>query len=156
MRTCFSSSCAMLLKTLKPNSIKSDDQYISTVFKYGDTTSPSAQISALEDYGVSASFKQNCSWDAVEKLIQEGIPVPIGILHRGSVFHPTGGGHWIVVIGLNANKSHLWVHDPFGELDLINGNYLNTKGDRKLYSKKNLTPRWQVEGPGSGWAIFAG
>ena len=106
MRTCFSSSCAMLLKTLKPNSIKSDDQYISTVFKYGDTTSPSAQISALEDYGVSASFRQDGSWQDIEELLQRGIPVPIGILHKGPVSNPSGGGHWLTVIGITATRKH--------------------------------------------------
>jgi GH24 family phage-related lysozyme (muramidase) len=155
MRTCFSSSCAMLLKTLKPNSIKSDDQYISTVFKYGDTTSPSAQISALEDYGVSASFRQDGSWQDIEELLQRGIPVPIGILHKGPVSNPSGGGHWLVVIGITADKKALYVNDPFGDLDLIRGTYAGTNGAKLKYSKQNLAPRWLVESPTSGWYIKA-
>ena len=155
MRTCFSSSCAMLLKTLKPNSIKSDDQYISTVFKYGDTTSPSAQISALEDYGVSASFKQDGSWQDIEELLQRGIPVPIGILHKGPVSNPSGGGHWLTVIGVTADKKALYVNDPFGDLDLIRGTYAGTNGAKLKYSKQNLAPRWLVESPTSGWYIKA-
>jgi len=155
MRTCFSSSCAMLLKTLKPNSIKSDDQYISTVFKYGDTTSPSAQISALEDYGVSASFRQDGSWQDIEELLQRGIPVPIGILHKGPVSYPSGGGHWLTVIGVTADKKALYVNDPFGDLDLIRGTYAGTNGAKLKYSKQNLAPRWLVESPTSGWYIKA-
>ena len=155
MRTCFSSSCAMLLKTLKPNSIKSDDQYISTVFKYGDTTSPSAQISALEDYGVSASFRQDGSWQDIEELLQRGIPVPIGILHKGPVSNPRGGGHWLTVIGITADKKALYVNDPFGDLDLIRGTYAGTNGAKLKYSKQNLAPRWLVESPTSGWYIKA-
>jgi GH24 family phage-related lysozyme (muramidase) len=155
MRTCFSSSCAMLLKTLKPNSIKSDDQYISTVFKYGDTTSPSAQISALEDYGVSASFRQDGSWQDIEELLQRGIPVPIGILHKGPVSNPSGGGHWLTVIGVTADKKALYVNDPFGDLDLIRGTYAGTNGAKLKYSKQNLAPRWLVESPTSGWYIKA-
>ena len=155
MRTCFSSSCAMLLKTLKPNSIKSDDQYISTVFKYGDTTSPSAQISALEDYGVSASFRQDGSWQDIEELLQRGIPVPIGILHKGPVSNPSGGGHWLTVIGITADKKALYVNDPFGDLDLIRGTYAGTNGAKLKYSKQNLAPRWLVESPTSGWYIKA-
>jgi GH24 family phage-related lysozyme (muramidase) len=155
MRTCFSSSCAMLLKTLKPNSIKSDDQYISTVFKYGDTTSPSAQISALEDYGVSASFRQDGSWQDIEELLQRGIPVPIGILHKGPVSNPSGGGHWLTVIGITADKKALHVNDPFGDLDLIRGTYAGTNGAKLKYSKQNLAPRWLVESPTSGWYIKA-
>ena len=155
MRTCFSSSCAMLLKTLKPNSIKSDDQYINTVFKYGDTTSPSAQISALEDYGVSASFRQDGSWQDIEELLQRGIPVPIGILHKGPVSNPSGGGHWLTVIGVTADKKALYVNDPFGDLDLIRGTYAGTNGAKLKYSKQNLAPRWLVESPTSGWYIKA-
>jgi GH24 family phage-related lysozyme (muramidase) len=155
MRTCFSSSCAMLLKTLKPNSIKSDDQYINTVFKYGDTTSPSAQISALEDYGVSASFRQDGSWQDIEELLQRGIPVPIGILHKGPVSNPSGGGHWLTVIGITADKKALYVNDPFGDLDLIRGTYAGTNGAKLKYSKQNLAPRWLVESPTSGWYIKA-
>jgi lysozyme len=155
MRTCFSSSCAMLLKTLKPNSIKSDDQYISTVFKYGDTTSPSAQISALEDYGVSASFRQDGSWQDIEELLQRGIPVPIGILHKGPVSNPSGGGHWLTVIGITADNKALYVNDPFGDLDLIRGTYAGTNGAKLKYSKQNLAPRWLVESPTSGWYIKA-
>ena len=155
MRTCFSSSCAMLLKTLKPNSIKSDDQYISTVFKYGDTTSPSAQISALEDYGVSASFRQDGSWQDIEELLQRGIPVPIGILHKGPVSNPSGGGHWLTVIGVTADKKALYVNDPFGDLDLIRGTYAGTNGAKLKYSKQNLAPRWLVESPTSGWYLKA-
>jgi len=155
MRTCFSSSCAMLLKTLKPNSIQSDDQYINTVFKYGDTTSPSAQIAALEHYGVSASFKQNGSWDDLDDLLEQGIPIPIGVLHKGPVSNPTGGGHWLVVIGRTADGKSLYVNDPFGEMSLINGGYVNTNGAKLKYSKQNLGPRWLVESPTSGWYIKA-
>ena len=45
--------------------------------------------------------------------------------------------------------------EPLGDLDLINGRYLNNWGARLRYSKKNLGPRWMVEGPGSGWAVIA-
>lgn len=155
LRTCFSSSCAMLLKTLKPNSIKSDDQYINTVYKHGDTTSPSAQIAALAEYGLSVSFKQDGSWKEVEDLLQRGIPVPIGILHKGPVSNPSGGGHWLTVIGITEDKNSLYVNDPFGDLDLIEGTYVSTNGAKLKYSKKNLGPRWLVESPTSGWYIKA-
>ena len=155
MRTCFSSSCAMLLKYLKPNSITSDDQYINTVFKYGDTTSPTSQLEALQDYGLAASFKQNGSWDEIDDLLERGIPVPIGILHKGPVSNPTGGGHWLVIIGRTADNKSVYVNDPFGDLDLINGNYVSTGGAKLKYSKKNLGPRWLVESPTSGWYIRA-
>ena len=47
------------------------------------------------------------------------------------------------------------VHDPFGDLDLVAGRYVNNWGARLRYSRKNLGPRWMVEGPATGWAIVA-
>jgi GH24 family phage-related lysozyme (muramidase) len=152
-RTCFSSSCAMMLKGIKPNSIKNDDEYINTVFRYGDTTSASAQLSALEAYGVQADFKQNGGWADIDSQLVQGIAVPIGILHKGHVSNPVGGGHWIVIIGRTEDNSAYIVHDPYGDLDLINGSYISSNGKAKQYSKKNLGPRWKVEPGDSGWFI---
>lgn len=154
-RTCFSSSCAMLLKYLKPKSIQTDDDYVATVFRKGDTTSASAQLAALGEYDVKAEFKQDGGWSDIDAQLTLGIPVPIGILHKGSVNNPTGGGHWIIVIGRNKDNTAYIVHDPYGDLDLVNGGYISSNGDAKLYSKKNLGPRWLVESARSGWFIKA-
>lgn len=155
MRTCFSSSCAMLLATLDPDAISGDDEYINEVYKYGDTTEASAQLQALKHFGVDARFVQNADWNLIESQLKLGIPVPMGVLHKGSVTHPSGGGHWICCVGITADKSKLWVHDPFGEMDLINGGYVFNDGKYRLYSKENLGPRFLVEGPKSGWVILA-
>jgi hypothetical protein len=156
MRMCFSSSCAMLLETLKPGTLKGpngDDAYLGRVLRYGDTTETASQIEALEFYGVKARFVQNANWATIERQIDRGIPVPIGILHHGFVIAPRGYGHWICAIGYDSNA--ITVHDPFGDLDLVNGGYLSTKGASLRYSRRNLGPRWMVEGPGTGWAIIA-
>lgn len=155
MRTCFSSSCAMLLKYLKPNSVSGDDEYIQTVYRYGDTTNADVQVKALQHYGVTSEFRQNFNWTDIDSQLVRQIPVPIGILHHGPVTSPSGGGHWIVIIGRNEDNTKYVVNDPFGELDLVNGNYISTNGKGLLYSKKNLGPRFLVEGPGTGWAIKA-
>lgn len=155
LRTCFSSSCAMMLATLDPDAIEGDDEYISEVYKIGDSTEVSAQIGALKHFGLDAKFAQNAGWNTIEAQLKKSIPVPIGILHKGPVSSPSGGGHWICVVGIAADRSKLWVHDPYGELDLIGGTYISTDGKYKLYSKKNLGPRWLVEGGNSGWAILA-
>jgi hypothetical protein len=144
----------MLLKYLKPNSIKGDDEYINTVFKYGDTTDPNVQINTLKDFGLQAKFLQDGGWSHIDSLLKEGIPVPIGILHKGNVSQPSGG-HWIVIIGRSEDNTKYYVHDPFGELDLVTGGYSSSNGKNLSYSKKNLGPRWMIEGPGSGWFIKA-
>lgn len=153
MRTCFSSSCAMLLNYLKPNTIKNDDDYIKTVFSLGDTVDPKVQLKALRHYGVEAEFRQDGGWDSIDSLLVKKIPVPIGFLHKGLVSKPTGTGHWLTVIGRTEDLTKYIVHDPFGEIDLIKGVYINSQGANRVYSKKNLGPRWMVGGPGDGWYI---
>jgi hypothetical protein len=155
MRMCFSSSCAMLLEALKPGTLRGpngDDTYLGRVLRYGDTTDSVSQLKALQSFGVEASLTHAGNWSTITEQIDRGIPVPIGILHKGPVTAPTGGGHWICAIGYSDDA--LIVHDPFGELDLMTGVYVNNWGARLRYSRRNLGPRWMVEGPGTGWAIL--
>ena len=152
-RTCFSSSCAMMLKFLKPTSIKSDDDYLRTVFSFGDSTNSNAQLSALKHYGLTAKFVTNGSRDLIKKQIDLGKPVPTGFLHHGSVKNPVGGGHYLCIIGYNSEG--YWVHDPWGDCNLTSGTYDSTNGKKLHYSYKNFEPRWLVEGPKSGWCIIS-
>ena len=152
-RTCFSSSCAMMLKFLKPSSIKNDDDYIRTVFTFGDSTDSNAQLAALKHYGVTAKFTTQGSRDLIKKQIDSGKPVPAGFLHHGSIKNPQGGGHWLCIIGYNSEG--YWVHDPWGDCNLTYGTYDSTNGKQLHYSYKNFEPRWLVEGPKSGWCIIA-
>jgi hypothetical protein len=155
-RMCFSSSCAMLLQYLKPGTLtgpNGDDQYLKRVQQYGDTTDPTAQISALSSYGVKARFTKVAGWRVVEDQIAAGIPVPCGFLHRGPVSAPSGGGHWLIVVG--HTRDHLIVHDPFGEADMVNGTTLGGVARFARYSRRNFGPRWMVEGANTGWAVIA-
>jgi GH24 family phage-related lysozyme (muramidase) len=155
-RMCFSSSCAMLLQYLKPGTLtgpNGDDQYLQRVQTYGDTTDAKAQIRALSSFGVRAKFTQAAGWGDIERQIAKGVPVPCGFLHRGPVSAPGGGGHWLIVVGFT--QTHLIVHDPFGEADLVNGTTLGGVARFARYSRQNFGPRWMAEGPGSGWAILA-
>lgn len=155
-RMCFSSSCAMLLAYLKPGALagsNGDDQYLSRVQQFGDTTDAAAQLKALQSYGIRARFVQNADFKLIERQIDRGVPVPCGYLHRGPVSAPAGGGHWLTVVGYAAD--HLVVHDPLGESDLVSGTTLKAAARFARYSRKNFGPRWMVEGPGTGWAIVA-
>ncbi|MFN7900026.1 MAG: C39 family peptidase [Synechococcaceae cyanobacterium] len=160
-RMCFSSSCAMLLEFLKPNTLvgaNGDDQYLKKVLTYGDTTVDSAQIQALESFGVKARKVETGDFSTIEQQINRGIPVPCGFLHHGHVDAPTGGGHWLCVVGYT--PTHVYVNDPFGDLDLVNGGYRDVSGKCLLYSRKNFGRRWMVlndgtYAPGHGWLILA-
>ena len=154
-RTCFSSSCAMLLEALKPGTLpgeKGDDLYVRRVFEYGDTTDAYTQLKALLSYEVSAKFKQDCSVEIVKEQIDAGIPVPIGILHHGPASAPSGGGHWICVVGYDS-KGFI-VHDPWGEIDHASGTYVSEDGERLHYSYSLIGSRWTVANPNDGWAII--
>jgi GH24 family phage-related lysozyme (muramidase) len=155
-RMCFSSSCAMLVATLRPGVLKGangDDQYLQRVLQYGDTTSADAQLKALASYGVKAVFRQNCTWSDLEQQIAKGVPVPCGFLHHGPSSKPSGGGHWLIVIG--TTPTAVIVNDPWGEMLVAEGTYAGNRGAGLAYSRKNWGPRWMVEGPGTGWAIMA-
>lgn len=151
---CFSSTCAMAIKYLLPDALKgsnADDDYLKTVLKYGDTTSYQSQVKACEKYGVKATF--SIRGDRY-KLLQElaaGYPVATGILHKGPVNAPRGDGHWMLLVGADAEYGIF--HDPYGEMDNLNGGYVSIgKGGQSVkYSWRNWQKRWEVEGPGHGW-----
>jgi hypothetical protein len=162
-RTCFSSSCAMLLEAVKPGTLQGangDDQYLAVVQRFGDTTDASAQLQALAHFGVKACIDRRADFLLIEKQIQRGIPVPCGYLHRGPVDRPTGSGHWLIVYG--HTRTHVVVHDPWGEPDLLAGTTLSPNGEGLRFSRQNFGRRWMVEptaggvyryAPGNGWAI---
>ena len=154
-RMCFSSSMAMALDYVDPDKIDGDDDwYLGIVHYFGDSTSSTAQIKAARSLGYDASFHMDGRQEDLEKLLDEGVPVPIGVLHKGSVDHPTGGGHWICLVG--HNDIEFIVHDPFGEMDLVGGGYVKTgptDGKFIRYSKKNLMKRWNIANDHDGWYV---
>ena len=153
-RMCFSSTMAMGIKYLWPQALlgsNADDDYLRTVLKYGDTTNAAAQIWAASQYNVRAAFHRNGSLQSLRDRLLAGLPVPVGFLHHGPTNAPRGGGHWILLIGLTSTQGIF--HDPYGELDNVNGGYvrIGSGGKAVKYSLRNWLPRWEVEGPGSGW-----
>ena len=149
-RECFSSSCAMLARYW--GKVSSDDEYNLIRARYGDTTSAEAQLAALRSLGLTANFATNGDRSMLEAEIQAGCPVAVGWLHHGPATAPTGGGHWSVVIGFSS--THAIHHDPNGEADLVPGGYTaNTNGAGQHYSWTNWLPRWEADGPATGWLL---
>lgn len=150
-KMCFTSSMAMALDYLDPDVIDGDDDwYLNIVLYFGDTVSSTAQERAARSLGYDATFRMDgTEEDLLDKLDQE-IPVPIGILHHGGVDNPVGGGHWVCLIGYD--DTHFMVHDPAGELDLVNGGYpYGRSGKNQRYSRKNLLKRWNIANDHDGW-----
>lgn len=153
-RMCFSSTCAMAIKYLRPDALKgsnADDDYLRTVLKYGDTTQSTSQIKACQQYGVFASFYQKGTKQSLLNELKAGYPVAVGILHKGHVSKPVGGGHWMLLIGDDGERGVF--HDPYGEMDNVNGGYVKvgSGGKSVKYTWRNWLKRWEVEGPGTGW-----
>jgi hypothetical protein len=152
-RECQTSAIAMALAYLGAGGITTDNQYRAVVRRYGDTTSQVSHQLALKALGVRARFVTNCSASQAQGEIKAGLPVAMGILHKGHVSRPAGGGHWVTAYGFDARN--FVVNDPYGELDLVNGTWVRTGGNSGKglrYSYRNFNPRWQAEGAGSGWA----
>lgn len=88
----------------------------------------------------------------LDSQLKKGRPVPIGVLIKGYADAPYGGGHYILVIGKTG--SGYVVHDPYGEMDLVEGGYIHADGKSRHYSTENLEKRWRPGGSG-GWGILA-
>jgi hypothetical protein len=113
-RTCFLSSCAMLLEAHKPGTLpgaNGDDHYLAVVQRYGDTTDAGILLQALAHYGISARLVQTADFRLIKQQIARGIPLPCGYIHRSPVDRPTCSGHWLLVCGLT--PTHLVVNDPW-------------------------------------------
>jgi hypothetical protein len=78
-RSCFSSSCAMLLEAIRPGTlpgVNGDDQYLAVVQRYGDTTDATAQLQALAHYGITAQLVQDADlskrWQKLKIVVSSG------------------------------------------------------------------------------------
>ncbi len=151
-RQCQTSAIAMALAYLGVPGIADDTDYLAIVRKIGDTTAAETHRRALASLKVPATFRQNMGADDAKACLLRRRPVVAGILHRGPVTRPSGGGHYIILTGFDTRG---WlVHDPYGELDLVAGGWARTgngSGRSQHYSFRNTNPRWLVEGHRSGW-----
>jgi hypothetical protein len=144
----------MAIKYLWPTALSgsnADDDYLETVLKYGDTTQYTSHLRACNDYGVFASFHTNGTRSLLLSELKAGYPVATGVLHKGLVSQPQGGGHWMLLIG--DDGKHGIFHDPYGEMDNVAGGYVSVGSGGKgvKYTWTNWMRRWAVEGDGSGW-----
>jgi len=141
----------MLAQTEKPGCIKGDDDYITKRRKFGDSTDANAQVMCLQSLGINARFITSGDLSLVKKLLDRGIPVPCGILHKGPASAPCGGGHWVCVVGYD-DKGFI-VNDPWGEIRNSDGVYVSQYGEHVHYSYSLFDTRWTVASSNDGWCI---
>ena len=152
--TCNSSACAMCLEYLKPGSLpsgpKGDDAYLRKVLAQGNSTDHSVQTKVLESYGVKSTFRYDLGFDDLDRELEAGRPVVLGILHRGPESAPTGSGHMVVCIGKTDNGDYIF-RDPYGSI--YDGYTKSVENGRKVvYKKSTLQKRWTVKHNKDGWA----
>jgi uncharacterized protein YvpB len=157
-RECQPTSVAMCLNFLRVKDpfgpgIIDDNGFVKLVKSYGDVTNQASVSKALASLKIKHRFVTDCSEGQAKQEIDAGRPLAVGMLHHGSATAPSGGGHYVVIIGYDSSG---WiVHDPYGEQDLVNGGFVKVGGIHGMnqkYSYKNFNPRWLVGGPFKGWA----
>lgn len=158
-RMCQSSTIAMMVEYLRPHILgnkgkQEDDEYLGIVNLRGDTTVGALHELTLRALGfTSARFRTNLTEKDIHSQLEKGIPVGVGIWIRGHITSNLavtgGGGHYILIVGRTENGDFI-VHDPNGELDLVNGRYVSNDGAFKVYSRANFLKRW-TNGGQYGW-----
>ena len=154
-RDCFSATCGMIAAwagKVEPNTA-GENRYNHIRQKHGDSTVAQSQIRALQDLGLVPHYGTNGTKAQLIELLDKGIPVGTGILHHGRASSPTGGGHWMLIVG--HDDRGVIALDPYGELDVVNGTWAHqgSGGDHVHYSWTNWLPRWEVAG-GDGYMLW--
>jgi hypothetical protein len=150
-RDCFSATCAMIAAW--KGKVTGENQYNHIRQKHGDSTVAASQIAALHELGLKATYATNGTKAELIELLDRGIPVGTGILHHGQASSPSGGGHWMLIVGYD--DTGVFANDPYGELNVVNGTWAQqgSGGDHVHYSWKNWRPRWEVLG-GDGYMLW--
>jgi len=150
-RDCFSATCAMIAAW--KGAVADENAYNHIRQRHGDSTVANAQIAALAELKLSAVYATNGTKARLTGLLDEGIPVGTGILHHGQASSPSGGGHWMLIVGYD--EQGVIALDPYGELNVANGTWAHegSGGDHVHYSWKNWLPRWEVAG-GDGFMLW--
>ena len=150
-RDCFSATCAMLAAW--KGKVSNENQYNHIRQKHGDSTIAASQLAALAELGLKATYTTQGTKAKLVNMLNHGIPVGTGILHHGMSSSPTGGGHWMLIVGCDDNG--VIALDPYGELNVVNGTWARqgSGGDHVHYSWKNWLPRWEVAG-GDGYMLY--
>ena len=153
-RKCFTSAIAMVAAHY--GLVDNQEQYDKVRAKYGDTVHADSHLKALTELGIRSEFVSNGTADLIEAEIDASRPVAVGWLQKGDIStgRPAEGiGHWSVIIGYT--EKVFVMHDPRGEHDSKTGRLLKpNKGEAVFYERESFLHRWEVEGPGTGWAIL--
>jgi Peptidase_C39 like family len=138
-----------LIEVAKKDGIGEDDVFLlDYVHEFGDSTDHDAITRALRKLGIESEFHYDLTIDDLRKSLGLGIPMVLGVLHHGSVAAPSGGGHMIAAVKLEADGNTAICYDPYGE----GFSYQDTNGKAVKYPiNPTLTARWLCGDPRGGW-----
>jgi len=162
-RECFSSAAAMVSAFYRR--VDTDDGYNHIRKDFGDSTSVGAQVETLKALGLHVEFRLDGDAEMIEMEIEMGRPVLVGWLHKGDLSRSEkpqcdngNCGHWSLITGYKGKNSDdpRWVmQDPRGKPDLIHGGHLSPAGGEQVEVRQSeFSPRWEIDGPGTGWVIL--
>lgn len=118
-RTCNSTSNAMFLnyfRRLMGKDLVADDIYLGSVLRRGDTIYHEVQTATLQAYGLDSYWSTSANFEQLAKSLENGYPVSVNILHRGSLTGVLRGGHIIVLRAIDLKRGVIKVSDPYGNL----------------------------------------
>jgi hypothetical protein len=147
-RTCNSSSSAMYLDWLRRSTgqaaLGGDNDYLKQVLAIGDTIYHENQTAVIAKYGFKTRWldvdaPSEKDFQRVNDLVDAGFPVPVNILHRGSIDSPRGG-HIVVICARRKSEGTYILQDPYGT---FSSGYTNENGRYSLFSPKDMRARWQ-------------
>lgn len=154
-RDCFSATCAMIAAWAGKvtGDTSGENSYNHIRQRCGDSTIAASQIAALAQLGLTAHYSTRGTKAQLLELLDAGIPVGTGILHHGQTSAPSGGGHWMLIVG--HDEHGVIALDPYGELNIASGTWAQqgSGGDHVHYSWTNWLPRWEVAG-GDGYMLY--
>lgn len=150
---CFTSTMAMLAGTFAL--VTDQYEYYKVRMKYGPTEEVDSHLKAMSELGAKVEFVTNGTADLLIEEVRAQRPVAVGFLHKGNIAdgRPAEGfGHWALVIGMKEGE-YFVLHDPRGKYDMGTGKLLDSNGFAVRYDWEDFLHRWEVEGPGNGWAM---
>jgi hypothetical protein len=162
-RECFSCAAAMVAATYRR--VGTDDEYNQIRERFGPSTTVGAQIKTLKSLGLNVEFRIDGDAEMIEMEIEMGRPVLVGWLHKGDLSRgerpqcdSSDCGHWSLITGYKGKNSNdpRWVmQDPRGKPDLIQGGHSSHSGGEQVEVRQSeFSPRWEVDGVGTGWVIL--
>ena len=148
-------STASCLLGLNIGPINCLDDYLEAVYKHGTGTWKAHNREGLSEIGVGCTVSHTIGPEEIEDEINEGRPVVIAVVAKGTYRKPFGLTYYVCIYGYS--KDSWLLHDPCGRLDLKDGLWESTlegSGKGVKYDRALSDKRIFYGGGASGWGYL--